>query len=113
MVRELTDVEVLAPDDATFECELSAPVVKAPVWTLKGELLQASSRVRLEKMGTVHRLTLRQTSTDMSGEVEFICGKTRSRAGLQVKEEVALFLSSVCISNLISFEKNSKTNLNF
>ncbi|XP_034550048.1 obscurin-like protein 1 [Notolabrus celidotus] len=84
MVRELTDVEVTAPDEACFECEVSAPVLKAPVWSLSGEPLQASSLVLLEKMGTVHRLTLRQTSPDMSGEVEFTFGKAKSRAQLRV-----------------------------
>uniref|UniRef100_UPI0037E77869 obscurin-like protein 1 n=1 Tax=Semicossyphus pulcher TaxID=241346 RepID=UPI0037E77869 len=84
MVRELQDVEVTAPDEACFECEVSVPVLKAPVWSLNGEPLQASSRVLLEKMGTVHRLTLRQTSTDMSGEVEFTSGKAKSKAQLRV-----------------------------
>ncbi|XP_040912804.1 obscurin-like protein 1 isoform X9 [Toxotes jaculatrix] len=84
MVRELKDVEVTAPDEACFECEVSVPVLKAPVWSLNGEPLQPSSRVRLEKMGTVHRLTLRQTSPDMNGVVEFTSGKAKSRAQLLV-----------------------------
>ncbi|XP_060909826.1 obscurin-like protein 1 isoform X6 [Labrus mixtus] len=84
MVRELKDVEVMAPNEACFECEVSVPVLKAPVWSLNGEPLQDSSQVSLEKMGTVHRLTLRQTSLDMSGEVEFTYGKANSRAQLRV-----------------------------
>ncbi|XP_065818094.1 obscurin-like protein 1 isoform X6 [Labrus bergylta] len=84
MVRELKDVEVMAPNEACFECEVSVPVLKAPVWSLNGEPLQDSSQVSLEKMGTVHRLTLRQTSPDMSGEVEFTYGKANSRAQLRV-----------------------------
>ncbi|XP_008283776.1 obscurin-like, partial [Stegastes partitus] len=87
MVRELKDVEVVAPDEACFECEVSVPVLKSPVWSLNGEPLQPSSRVRLEKMGTVHRLTLRQTSTDMTGEVEFTFGKAKSRAQLRVMSD--------------------------
>ncbi|XP_031730899.1 titin isoform X2 [Anarrhichthys ocellatus] len=87
MVRELRDVEVVAPDEACFECEVSVPVLKAPVWSLNGEPLQPSSRVLLEKMGTVHRLTLRQTSPDMSGEVEFTSGKAKSRAQLRVRSD--------------------------
>uniref|UniRef100_A0A3P8S5Q9 Obscurin-like protein 1 n=1 Tax=Amphiprion percula TaxID=161767 RepID=A0A3P8S5Q9_AMPPE len=84
MVSELNDVEVVAPDEACFECEVSVPVLKSPIWSLNGEPLQPSSRVRLEKMGTVHKLTLRQTSPDMSGVVEFTFGKTKSRAQLRV-----------------------------
>ncbi|XP_067459163.1 obscurin isoform X3 [Thunnus thynnus] len=84
MVRDLKDVEVVAPDEACFECEVSVPVLKSPVWSLKGEPLQPSSRVLLEKMGTVHRLTLRQTSPDMSGVVEFTSGKAKSTAQLRV-----------------------------
>ncbi|TKS67636.1 Obscurin [Collichthys lucidus] len=87
MVRELKDVDVTAPDEACFECEVSVPVLKSPVWSLNGEPLQPSSQVRLEKMGTVHRLTLRQTSTDMNGVVEFTSGKARSRAQLRVLSE--------------------------
>ncbi|XP_069554989.1 obscurin isoform X11 [Brachyistius frenatus] len=84
LVRELKDVEVTAPDDACFECEVSVPVLKSPVWSLNGDPVQPSSRVSVEKMGTVHRLTLRQTSTDMSGVVEFTSGKAKSRAQLRV-----------------------------
>ncbi|XP_023140938.2 obscurin-like protein 1 isoform X14 [Amphiprion ocellaris] len=84
MVSELKDVEVVAPDEACFECEVSVPVLKSPIWSLNGEPLQPSSRVRLEKMGTVHKLTLRPTSPDMSGVVEFTFGKTKSRAQLRV-----------------------------
>ncbi|XP_068561252.1 obscurin isoform X1 [Cebidichthys violaceus] len=87
MVSELRDVEVVAPDEACFECEVSVPVLKAPVWSLNGDPLQPSSRVLLEKMGTVHRLTLRQTSPDMSGEVEFTSGKAKSRAQLRVRSD--------------------------
>ncbi|KAM6955924.1 obscurin isoform 2-T2 [Lycodopsis pacificus] len=87
MVRELRDVEVVAPGEACFECEVSVPILKGPVWSLNGEPLQPSSRVLLEKTGTVHRLTLRQTSPDMSGEVEFTSGKAKSRAQLRVIHE--------------------------
>ncbi|XP_023192521.1 obscurin-like isoform X2 [Xiphophorus maculatus] len=84
MVRELRDVAVSAPDDACFECEVSAPTARAPAWSLNGEPLQPGPRVRLEKTGTVHRLTLRQTAADMSGLVEFTSGKARSQAQLRV-----------------------------
>ncbi|XP_071377482.1 obscurin-like protein 1 [Centroberyx affinis] len=84
MIKELADVEVVAPDEACFECEVSVPVLKAPVWSLNGEPLQPGPRVRLEKMGTVHRLTLRQTSLDLNGLVEFTSGKAKSSAQLRV-----------------------------
>ncbi|XP_015242828.1 PREDICTED: obscurin-like protein 1 isoform X13 [Cyprinodon variegatus] len=84
MVRELRDVEVPANEEACFECEVSSPVLRSPVWSLNGEPLQPSSRIRLEKMGTVHRLTLRQTTPDMSGVVEFLSGKAKSQAQLRV-----------------------------
>ncbi|XP_062258671.1 obscurin-like protein 1 isoform X7 [Platichthys flesus] len=84
LVRELRDVEVMAPDDATFECEVSPLAVEAPEWSLKGEPLQPGPRVHVEKTGSVHRLTLSQTSSDMSGEVEFSSGSARSSAQLRV-----------------------------
>ncbi|XP_073769157.1 obscurin-like protein 1 isoform X44 [Danio rerio] len=85
MVRELQDVNVTAPADACFECEISLPVAKAPTWTLNGETLNPSPNVVLEKMGTVHRLTLKQTSEEMSGTVCFITGRTKSTAQLLVR----------------------------
>uniref|UniRef100_A0A8B9H1J2 Obscurin-like protein 1 n=1 Tax=Astyanax mexicanus TaxID=7994 RepID=A0A8B9H1J2_ASTMX len=85
MVQDLQDVEVTAPEEACFACEVSVPV-KTPVWTLNGEVLQPGPRVLVEKMGTVHRLTLRQTSEDMSGVVEFVSGKAKSTAHLRVKK---------------------------
>ncbi|XP_021180744.2 obscurin-like protein 1 isoform X11 [Fundulus heteroclitus] len=84
MVRELKDVEVSAHGEACFECEVSVPVLRSPAWSLNGEPLQPSSRVLLEKMGTVHRLRLRQATPDMSGVVEFSSGKARSQAQLRV-----------------------------
>ncbi|KAF3842845.1 hypothetical protein F7725_001694 [Dissostichus mawsoni] len=72
LVRELQDVEVKTPGEACFECEVSVPVLKAPLWTLNGEPLLPSAQVLLEQMGTVHRLTLRHTSPSMGGEVEFL-----------------------------------------
>ncbi|XP_059418392.1 obscurin-like protein 1 isoform X11 [Carassius carassius] len=85
MVRELQDVDVTAPADACFECEVSAPVAKAPTWTLNGETLHPGPKVVVEKMGTVHKLTLIQTSEDMGGTVCFITGRAKSTAHLQVK----------------------------
>ncbi|XP_028846713.1 obscurin-like protein 1 isoform X10 [Denticeps clupeoides] len=88
MVRDLQDVEVVSPEEACFECEVTVPVLKAPVWTLNGETLQPGSRVLLEKMGKVHRLTLRQTSEDMNGVVQFTSGKAKSSAKLCVKSSL-------------------------
>ncbi|XP_035379631.1 obscurin isoform X11 [Electrophorus electricus] len=85
MVQDLQDVEVTAPEEACFACEISIPALKEPIWTLNGEVLQPGPRVLMEKMQTVHRLTLRQTYKDMSGIVEFISGKAKSTAKLHVK----------------------------
>ena len=94
MVRPLEDVEVGAPGDACFQCEISHPVLRAPVWSLRGEQLQPSATVFLEKMGPIHRLTLRETAPDMSGEVGFTLGPTCSTAKLTVRQVgLSLFLS--------------------
>ena len=100
MVRPLEDVEVGAPADACFQCEISHPVLQAPGWSLRGEPLQPSATVLLEKMGPVHRLTLRDTAPAMSGEVGFRLGPACSTARLTVTEvgrltvtEVGLLLS--------------------
>ncbi|CAL8387565.1 unnamed protein product [Gadus morhua 'NCC'] len=88
MVRPLEDVEVGAPGDACFQCEISHPVLRAPVWSLRGEQLQPSATVFLEKMGPIHRLTLRETAPDMSGEVGFTLGPTCSTAKLTVRQVI-------------------------
>lgn len=86
MVQELQDVEVSAPEEACFMCEVSVPVLKSPIWTLNGEVLKPGPRILLEKTGTVHKLTLKQTSEDMNGVVEFNSGKAKSTANLHVKK---------------------------
>ncbi|XP_059895404.1 obscurin-like protein 1 isoform X15 [Gadus macrocephalus] len=88
MVRPLEDVEVGAPGDACFQCEISHPVLRAPVWSLRGEQLQPSATVFLEKMGPIHRLTLRETAPDMSGEVGFTLGPACSTAKLTVRQVI-------------------------
>ncbi|XP_045078361.1 obscurin-like protein 1a isoform X2 [Coregonus clupeaformis] len=81
---ELEDVEVTAPDQACFQCEVSVAISRPPVWTLNGETIQSSPEVRLENHGTVHKLTLKKTRPDMSGTVTFAMGKAKSRAKLNV-----------------------------
>lgn len=85
MVQDLEDVEVTEPEWATFQCAVSVAISRPPVWTLNGEGLQPGPRVRLESSGTVHRLTLKETSRDMSGAVRFTMGKAKSSATLLVK----------------------------
>ncbi|MBN3297323.1 OBSCN protein, partial [Amia calva] len=87
IVRNLEDVEVTAPEEASFECEVSVPVIKSPIWSLNGEPVQHGREARLENLGTVHRLTLRKTSTEMSGIVKFTAGKARSSAKLNVRSK--------------------------
>ncbi|CAM9153962.1 unnamed protein product, partial [Lampetra planeri] len=87
MVRELDDVEVMAKQPASFQCEVSVDINKAPVWTLNGENLQPGPGVRLENRGTVHRLTLKDVSPDMAGVLRFTMGKAKSSATLSVTSE--------------------------
>ncbi|XP_053352236.1 obscurin-like protein 1 [Clarias gariepinus] len=86
IVQELQDVEVSAPEEACFVCQVSVPVVKSPIWTLNGEVLKPGPRVLLEKMGSVYKLTLKHTSEDMNGVVVFDAGKVKSTANLNVEK---------------------------
>ncbi|XP_037330512.2 obscurin-like protein 1a [Pungitius pungitius] len=86
MVTELEDVEVTEPEPASFQCEVSVAINKPPLWTLNGETLQHGPSVRVEDHGRVHKLTLKQTSVDMSGVVKFTMGKAKSNATLSVTE---------------------------
>ncbi|XP_055070972.2 obscurin isoform X13 [Misgurnus anguillicaudatus] len=85
IVNDLKDVEVIAPADACFACEVSLPEAKAPTWTLNGQTLHPGPKVVMEKVGTVHRLTLKQTSEEMSGTLCFIIGQAKSTAHLHVR----------------------------
>ncbi|KAM3585641.1 uncharacterized protein V6R79_023469 [Siganus canaliculatus] len=85
IVKELEDVDVSESESACFQCEVSVAINKPPVWTLNGETLQSGPSVRLENHGTVHKLTLKNTSTDMNGVVKFTMGKAKSSAALNVK----------------------------
>ncbi|KAK1166274.1 obscurin-like isoform X1 [Acipenser oxyrinchus oxyrinchus] len=85
VVRQLEDVEVKAPEEARFECEISVPIVKPPQWSLNGEPLQNGNGVRMESAGTVHRLILKETSSEMVGIVKFTTGKARTSARLSIK----------------------------
>ncbi|KAL7370049.1 hypothetical protein ABVT39_017373 [Epinephelus coioides] len=87
MVSDLEDVEVTESDPASFKCEVSVAIDKPPLWTLNGATLQSGPSVRLENHGTVHKLTLKNTSVDMSGVVKFTMGKAKSSAMLTVMEK--------------------------
>ncbi|XP_058247681.1 obscurin-like protein 1 isoform X3 [Hemibagrus wyckioides] len=86
IVQELQDVEVSAPEEACFVCEVSVPLLKSPIWTLNGDVLKPGPKVLLEKMETVYKLTLKHTSEDMNGVVMFDSGKAKSTANLHVKK---------------------------
>lgn len=86
MVQNLEDVEVSEGETACFQCEVSVDISKAPVWTLNGTVLQPGPGVRLESHRTQHKLQLKNTSSDMSGEVRFTMGKAKSTALLTVRE---------------------------
>ncbi|TRY90337.1 hypothetical protein DNTS_015230 [Danionella cerebrum] len=84
LVKNLEDVKVCAPEEACFKCEVSVALIKPPVWTLNGEVLQTGPMVRIENLGTIHKLTIKQTSSEMSGTVKFTSGKAKSSASLMV-----------------------------
>ncbi|KAM9836161.1 obscurin-like protein 1a [Aulostomus maculatus] len=84
MVTHLEDQEVTEDQPASFQCEVSVAINKPPVWSLNGDNLRPGPSVRLEDHGTVHKLTLKHTSVDMSGVVKFTMGKAKSSAALSV-----------------------------
>ncbi|KAM6460473.1 obscurin-like protein 1 isoform 3-T3 [Liasis olivaceus] len=86
VVRPLKNVEVVAPSEAQFECEISAPPDFIPQWSLNGEELQPGLQVQMESMGHVHKLRLYKTTPNMSGMVKITIGNARSKAHLTVQE---------------------------
>ncbi|XP_025894947.1 obscurin-like protein 1 [Nothoprocta perdicaria] len=85
VLRGLRSVEVVAPGEARFECEVSGALPRAPQWSLNGEELRAGAHVSMESQGRVHRLTLHATAAGMSGVVRVCLGPARSKAQLTVR----------------------------
>ncbi|KAG6929398.1 obscurin, cytoskeletal calmodulin and titin-interacting RhoGEF, partial [Chelydra serpentina] len=86
IVKELSDVDVTEPAEAKFECEISIPSVKPPKWSLGGEVLQTGRNITIEQEGTIHRLILWKTNSDMTGTIQFAIGKSKSTANLLVRD---------------------------
>ncbi|XP_053913944.1 obscurin isoform X11 [Cuculus canorus] len=86
IIKELCDEDVTEPEEAKFECEISIPSVKPPKWSLRGELLQAGRNIIMQQEGTIHRLTILKTTTDMTGIIQFSIGKSKSTANLLVRD---------------------------
>ncbi|XP_025027235.1 obscurin-like protein 1 isoform X6 [Python bivittatus] len=86
VVRPLKNAEVVAPSEAQFECEISAPPDFIPQWSLNGEELQPGLQVQMESMGHIHKLRLYKTTPNMSGMVKITIGNARSKAHLTVRE---------------------------
>ncbi|CAH2281870.1 obscurin isoform X12 [Pelobates cultripes] len=86
IVKDLIDVEVTQPEKATFECVTSIISVKPPKWILGGDVLHDGNDITIEQDGTTHRLILWKTSPEMTGEVQFHIGKSKSLANLVVKD---------------------------
>ncbi|XP_021244944.1 obscurin isoform X10 [Numida meleagris] len=86
IVKELCDEDVTEPEEAKFECEISIPSVKPPKWYLRGEVLQPGRNIIMQQEGTIHRLTILKTSTDMTGTIQFSIGKSKSTANLLVRD---------------------------
>ncbi|KAM9762435.1 obscurin isoform 2-T2 [Menidia menidia] len=86
IVRGMKSVEVMEPEPALFQVETSLKSGRPPRWTLKGEVLEPSAEVNIEREGTLHSLCFTATDSSMSGPVVFIAGKSRSTAQLTVRE---------------------------
>lgn len=84
LVKELEDIEVCSPEPARFQCEVSVPLMKPPVWNLNGQALQQGDDICVLNKGNIYSLILKTTSSEMSGIVKFTTGKAKSTARLTV-----------------------------
>ncbi|XP_029139837.1 obscurin-like protein 1 [Protobothrops mucrosquamatus] len=85
VVQPLKNVEVMAPSEAQFECEISAPPDFIPQWSLNGEELQPGLQLQMENTGHLHKLRFCRTNPNMSGMVKITIGNARSKAHLTVR----------------------------
>ncbi|XP_035989347.1 obscurin [Fundulus heteroclitus] len=86
IVRGMKSMEVMEPKPALFQVETSLKSGRPPKWTLKGEVLEHSAGVNIDRQGNLHSLCLTSTDSSMSGPVVFVAGKSRSTAQLTVNE---------------------------
>ncbi|KAM4574398.1 obscurin [Fundulus diaphanus] len=86
IVRGMKSMEVMEPKPALFQVETSLKSGRPPKWTLKGEVMEHSAGVNIDRQGNLHSLCLTSTDSSMSGPVVFVAGKSRSTAQLTVNE---------------------------
>ncbi|XP_064864570.1 obscurin [Oncorhynchus nerka] len=93
IVRHLEHVKVEEDSNATFTCELNYVVANVQ-WLLNDNHLNANTVTRIQNMGTIHSLTIKNLHPQES-RVTFKAGLLTESTSLKVKEKPAVFLRSL------------------
>ncbi|XP_029562286.1 obscurin isoform X3 [Salmo trutta] len=93
LVRHLEHVKVEEDSSATFTCELDYVVANVQ-WLLNDNHLNANTVTRIQNMGTIHSLTIKNLRPQES-RVTFKAGLLTESTSLKVKEKPAVFLRSL------------------
>ncbi|XP_038858991.1 obscurin [Salvelinus namaycush] len=93
IVRHLEHVKVEEDSNATFTCELNYVVANVQ-WLLNDNHLNANTVTRIQNMGTIHSLTIKNLRPQES-RVTFKAGLLTESTSLKVKEKPAVFLRSL------------------
>ncbi|XP_071011211.1 obscurin [Oncorhynchus clarkii lewisi] len=93
IVRHLEHVKVEEDSNATFTCELNYVVANVQ-WLLNDNHLNANIVTRIQNMGTIHSLTIKNLRPQES-RVTFKAGLLTESTSLKVKEKPAVFLRSL------------------
>ncbi|XP_045543293.1 obscurin isoform X4 [Salmo salar] len=93
LVRHLEHVKVEEDSSATFTCELNYVVANVQ-WLLNDNHLNANTVTRIQNMGTIHSLTIKNLRPQES-RVTFKAGLLTESTSLKVKEKPAVFLRSL------------------
>nr|XP_046157554.1 obscurin isoform X4 [Oncorhynchus gorbuscha] len=93
IVRHLEHVKVEEDSNATFTCELNYVVANVQ-WLLNDNHLNTNTVTRIQNMGTIHSLTIKNLRPQES-RVTFKAGLLTESTSLKVKEKPAVFLRSL------------------
>ncbi|XP_052382978.1 obscurin isoform X21 [Oncorhynchus keta] len=93
IVRHLEHVKVEEDSNATFTCELNYVVANVQ-WLLNDNHLNTNTVTRIQNMGTIHSLTIKNLHPQES-RVTFKAGLLTESTSLKVKEKPAVFLRSL------------------
>ena len=84
LVRAMSDQRGREKKDMIFEAEVSVPD-RMGTWLKDGEVIEANSRVKMSTKATVHRLVIKNSRSDDTGEYTLLVDYVMTSAQLELE----------------------------